>query len=246
MLDRLFRRLEQFGPLSDAERQALAEAIYGVREVPADRDLVRQGDCPTHSFVILEGFASRYKLLSDGRRQIISFEIAGDLCDPNCYFLGESDYSIGTLSPCKLASISHQAIGEITETFPRLTLLLWRHTMIDATFFYGWVSDGRQPSAYERIAHLLCETLLRLKAVGLAPEGSFELPLNQLKIADLLGLTPVHVNRTVKALREEGLVTMERETVTIRNWEALRNAGPSHSNYLYLNSRPDARATAGA
>ena len=97
----------------------------------------------------------------------------------------------------------------------------------------------------DRVAHLMCDMLLRLKAVGLAPEGSFELPLNLLKIGDLLELTPVHVHRTTKALRDEGLITMECGTVTIPDWVSLKNAGNLNLDYLHLNSRPSTRPTAG-
>ncbi len=179
MSNPLVRKLEQFGSLSAEEERVLTDATSNVQEVRADEDLVHEGDRPTESVLILEGFACRYKVLADGRRQIMGFEIAGDLCDINSFLLGESDHSIGTLTPCKIARVPHQALREITERHPRLARLLWRSTMVDAAIFRAWMTNIGQRSAYERISHLFCETLLRLKAVGLAVEGSFEMPTTQ-------------------------------------------------------------------
>lgn len=244
MLDHLLRGLEQFGPLTPAEKQVLTEATGEVREVRADRDLVHEGDHPTNCIVIFEGFAARYKMLSDGRRQIIAFEIAGDLCDLNSFLLGESDHSITTLTPCKIANIPHRAIREITEGHPRLARLLWRRTMIDAAIFHAWVTNIGQRSARGRIAHLLCETLLRLEAAGLAVDGSFELPITQAELGDALGLTAVHVNRTLQDLRREGLVAIQGGKVTIREWQALKKTADFNPSYLHLDSRPEARPAA--
>src|SRR5918998_3387086 len=126
----VIRKIETFTALSDEEKRALVSALGPAKEVGADEDIVFDGDRPSHSCVILEGFACRYKLLEDGRRQIMSFQIAGDMCDLHSFILGEMDHSIGTLTPCKIAFIPHSALSDLIETYPRIARALWHDTLV--------------------------------------------------------------------------------------------------------------------
>jgi CRP-like cAMP-binding protein len=175
----LIRKLERYGQLSAEERQVLEDAPSSEKQFRADQDMVREGERPSHCILILDGFACRYKLLANGKRQIMAFEIAGDLCDLNSFLLGELDHSIGTLTPCTVALIPHTTIRDITERYPRISRALWRSTLIDAAIFRAWMINIGRREAYERVAHLFCETLLRLKAVGLATDSNYDLPVTQ-------------------------------------------------------------------
>jgi CRP-like cAMP-binding protein len=233
----LIRHLEQFGPLSHAEKQALAGAATRVRSFGPDQDLVSDGDYPTDCKLILNGYACTYKLLPDGRRQIMSFQIPGDICDLQGFFLGEMDHAIGTLTAGRIAIISHEELLDLTQTYPRIARALSQSAFVDAAIFREWMVGIGRRSAYARIAHLLCEMGLRLKAVGLNQDDSYELPVTQAELADALGLTSVHVNRTLQQLRRQGLITLRGGTVTLSDPEGLARAGQFDSGYLYVGRR---------
>jgi CRP-like cAMP-binding protein len=232
MADLLIRNLEQFGPLGDAEKQALKAATTTVRPFRSDQDLVTDGERPHDCKLILEGFACRYKLLEDGRRQILSFHIPGDVVDLEGLLCGEMDHSIGTLSHGRMAVVPHAVMLDLTETYPRIARALWRTTLLDAAVFRQWLVGIGRRSAHARIAHLLCEMRLRLDAVGLSRNGSYDLPVTQIELADALGLSAVHVNRTLQALRSEGLITLQGGKVTIEDWDGLQAAGEFDATYL--------------
>jgi CRP-like cAMP-binding protein len=232
----LILKLQHIGPLSREEERAIEQAIARTRHVAARQDIVSDGESPTDSSLILEGFACRYKLLPEGRRQISSFQIPGDFCDIQSFVLDRMDHSVGTLTPCRIAVIPHKTILQITETYPRIARALWKETLVDAAVYREWLASVGRRSAYRRIAHLLCEVLTRLRAVGLTHNGSAALPVTQADIADSLGLSVVHVNRTLQQLRGEGLITWRNGTLVVHDWERLEEAGEFEPSYLQLKS----------
>jgi CRP-like cAMP-binding protein len=195
---------------------------------------VRDGSRPGACTLILEGFACRYKLLPDGKRQIMSFQIPGDVCDLQSFLLERMDHAIGALEACKVGLIPHAVMREITDEHPRITRALWKDTLIESSVFREWIASiGRRP-AYARIAHVMCEILLRLKAVGLADDGSCRLPITQADFADALGLSIVHVNRTLQQLRADGLISLSGSVLVVHDWQRLRKAGEFDDTYLHL------------
>lgn len=228
--------LEAYAKLSEEDR-ALLGALTGktVRQIGARRDLVREGDRPRAVHVVLEGWGCRYKQLPDGRRQVVSFFIPGDLCDANVFILEEMDHSIGAITPMKYAEIGPEDFEALMTQSPRITQALWWHELVVASVQREWTTNVGQRSAYERIAHLLCELFLRLRAVGRTRGKSCEFPLTQNDLADATGLTAVHVNRTVQELRKEGLITLEKRSLTIHHLDALLTACMFNPNYLHLN-----------
>jgi CRP-like cAMP-binding protein len=230
----LVRKLEQFTPLSEPEKRALQTAPIRVREVPARSDLVVEGDCPTDISLLSEGFACRYKLLGDGRRQIMAFLIPGDICDLRALLLGRMDHGVAALSRCQISHISHQKLFEIVERHPRIGLGLWRDTMLDGAIYRQWLTNVGRRSAYQRIAHLLCEVWWRLQAVGRTRGGTYELPVTQTDIGDAMGLSVVHVNRTLQQLRADGLISLRSNVVVVLDWRRLQEAGEFDPAYLQL------------
>jgi CRP-like cAMP-binding protein len=227
----------QFGWLSPEEKQAIRDAATRIRSFGPDEDLVSLGDHPTDCKLILSGYACAYKLLLDGRRQILSFEIPGDICDLPAFFLERMDHAIGTLTSGNVAIIPHEVLLDLTQTYPRIARALSHSILVDAATAREWMVRLGRRTAYERIAHLLCELWLRLDAVGLTQGGNFKLPVTQARLADALGLTPVHVNRILKQLRGSGLITLRGGTVRITDWEGLRIAGEFTPDYLYLGQK---------
>lgn len=233
MLDPFIRKLEALAPLSDEDKRALEQVLGSTRRVDANRDLVREGDRPADCQLIVAGFACRHRTLEDGRRQIMSFEIAGDLCDLHGLLLGEADYSVTTLTPCTVVPVPRRTLLEWTGGRPAISRALWRTTLVDAAISREWVVNVGRRTAYQRTAHLLCEMVQRLRSAGLANGHACELPLTQVELADALGLTAVHVNRSLQQLRGEGLIGFGGGTLTVRNWRELKQAGGFKPGYLH-------------
>ncbi|WP_159349768.1 Crp/Fnr family transcriptional regulator [Roseomonas harenae] len=231
----LIRKLQQFTKLSSDERQVLEQvAAEGVRQLGTREDIIREGDKPQALNLILSGWACRYKHLEDGRRQIIAFFLPGDLCDNHVFVLREMDHSVGTLTPVTFAQIPRRRIDEITLEYPRVTQALWWESLVNTAIQREWTVSLGQRDALERMAHLLCELFLRLRSVGLTQENRCELPLTQSELADAMGLSTVHVNRTLQELRAANLIVLKGRTLTIPDLDALQSAGQFNPNYLHL------------
>lgn len=229
----LIRKLEQFGTLSEQEKLAVEGAALAIRRIEGDRDLVREGDRPAHCPLLLDGFACRYKTLENGQRQIMAFHVPSDLCDLTSLLLGKLDYSIGTLTPASVVLIPHATLLGWANGMPGLNQLLWRATLVDAAMAREWMVNVGRRTAYQRTAHLLCELALRMRLAGLAQGPACDMPLTQMELADALGLTSVHVNRTLQWLRSEGLIEFGGGTLTVWNWGELKRAAGFDPTYLH-------------
>jgi CRP-like cAMP-binding protein len=226
----LIKRLHTGGSLAADETQALMSIIRPRGQVSRHNDIVLEGISPDHCTLILSGLACRYKLLPDGGRQIHAFKIVPDLY---CFILGFTDHAISALTACDVAAISHHDLQQITRRFPNLARALWRETLIDAAIAREWLTGLGRRDAYACAAHLICEQYHRMKAVGLAGNGILELPVTQTEIADALGLSTVHVNRTMKTLSRKGLIGYDNRRIAILDREALQRAGEFEPAYLH-------------
>jgi CRP-like cAMP-binding protein len=233
---RLIRKLEHGVTLGNEEKRALEEACNSVQRFAARDELVKEGDPAQAVHLVLDGYACRYKLLSDGRRQIIGYFLPGDLCDVRVCVLKRIDHSIGTLSVLKAAVLSRDNVLGLIERFPRLARAFWWTTLVDESITREWVVNVGHRTAFERAAHLFCEIFARLQAVGLATENSCELPVTQTELADALALSAVHVNRVLMEMRHTGLVTFRAQRLTIHDHDALRSVAGFNPAYLYLDS----------
>jgi CRP-like cAMP-binding protein len=229
----LISKLGSFTDLSDEDRElieCLSDNVTGHR---AGRDLIREGERPELVFLLLEGWAYRYKVLPDGQRQIMAFLLPGDLCDVHIFILEAMDHSLGLLSDAKVAAIPKQRILEITERRPNLARALWWSTLVDEAVLREWLVNIGRRDAYYRIAHLFAELYLRMDMVGLADGQSFNLPLTQEALGDTLGLTAVHVNRMLAALAADGLITRQKRHIGIADWSKMRIAADFDPIYLH-------------
>lgn len=218
---------------SDLDARLLDSVPMSVRDVGRDQDLVREGDHSPHCIVLIEGFACRYRTLSDGRRQIVSFHVSGDFLDLQGYLLDRLDHGIGTLTPSKIGQIPHSAIEELLKS-PTITRWLWRETVIDGAIHREWLVNVGRRNAYQRVAHIFCELVTRLQAVGLARNGACDLPLTQGELADATGLSTVHVNRVIQELRRDGLIILRGRVFSALDWEGLKRAAEVDPHYLEL------------
>src|ERR1700712_1273887 len=233
-LSLLFKRIELRDPLSSEERAILEAAVDRTFSVAAKQDIVREGDRPVWSTVLLSGFVTRYRMLPDGGRQITAIHVPGDFIDLQSFPLKLMDHSLGALTDCSLATMPHSALTEITETQPHLTRILWKLSLLDSALHREWlVAMGGMPSV-SHLAHLFCEMYLRLKIVGLAGDNSFQFAVNQQELADTLGISAVHVNRVMQELRAEGVIQFDGKVGTILDWNRLVDFGQFDDKHLHL------------
>ena len=230
--------------LSNEDRALLERASAFRRKVDAGQQIIGEGDEPDRVNLILEGFACRAKTLQGGERQIMALLVPGDFCDLHVAILSEMDHAIRTLSPCTLVQIPKETIAQLLSSSPALTRALWWATLVDAAVVREWlVSMGRR-SSEQQMAHLFCELFIRLRAVGLTTGDSYAFPLSQEEIADVLGLSLVHVNRVVQRLRGEGLIKWAQRRITIPDFQRLAAFAGFSENYLHLGPAADLDAAA--
>src|SRR3954452_6766976 len=180
----LIHKLESILVLSDDEKDVLRKLSGTIKTVGPRQDLVREGDRPSACCLILDGFAYRYKLTHDGKRQIFSFHIPGDIPDLQSLHIDVMDHSLSSLTACKVMFIPHEIVCDLMRRCPRIGDAFWRETLIDAAVFREWIMNLGRREAYGRMAHLLCEFYVRLRAVGLTTDHSYEFPLTQAELAD--------------------------------------------------------------
>ncbi len=232
----VIRKLQAFGPLPAASEAALRVLAEGRQKfVAARRDVIREGDDPREVNLIIDGWACSYKMLDDGRRQIIAFFLPGDLCDMYVYILSKMDHSIASLTPLRFARISGQALEQLGDTHPRvLRALLWE-SLVTSSIQREWAVNLGQRTAYEGLAHLLCELFLRLRNVGLVEADQCHFPLTRAILADALGLTETHLGRMLKRLSDAKLITFRRRTLTVHDLKTLKAVAGFNANYLHQN-----------
>ncbi|MCE8016264.1 Crp/Fnr family transcriptional regulator [Halomonas sp. MCCC 1A17488] len=230
----LIRKWESVFSLSEEETQAIRDLPVHTMVFESNQDIVRIGDCPLHSFLVLKGFASSYKLTTVGDRQIMALHIPGDIPDLQNLYLKRIDCSIVSITPCTIGFFQLEDLRHICKRFPRISAAFWRETLVDASILREWVVNIGRRDAYTRIAHLLCEFLVRLQAVGLVENGTFHFPITQANLADATGISAVHMSRALKALRENGLIQTSRMHLAVPDLERLKEAGEFDPHYLHL------------
>ena len=238
MIDKLLLKMRRRDDVSAEEEAILRDAVSDVKDVGADVTVVRADVDLSVSNILIDGLMCRYKDLGNGERQITELHVPGDFVDLHSFSLKRLDHNVMSLVPSRIALVPHDRILAITETQPHLTRLLWFMTTLDAAIHREWqLSLGRRTSL-ARIAHLFCELHARLEVAGLTDGPSYRLPLTQVDLAECLGLTPIHVNRTLRELRTEGLVTFRSKLVSIDNYGSLKRVAEFNPDYLFLDKRP--------
>lgn len=228
-------RLQAYTKLSSDDRASIDRlSRTSVRKYGARRDLVREGEKPRSVFLMLEGWACRYKQLPDGRRQIVAFFVPGDICDMEIYILKEMDHSVGSLTAVRAAEISQDDFDRLMLDHPRVTQALHWDLLVTVAVQREWTLNIGQRTAYERLAHLFCELFLRLQVVGLTRGDTCDLPITQADLADATGLTSVHVNRMLQDMRRDGLIELQNRQLRVPDLAALMDAAMFTPNYLHL------------
>lgn len=233
----LILKLESLATLSADDRAVLERISAEPHLVPAGTDLIREGDKPDGVYLILGGIACRYKRRASGARQIMAYLVPGDYCDLDVALLRAMDHSIGTLSACHVVRISLDTIQNLLRDHPGITHALRLTTLVDEATLREWLVNVGRRAADERIAHLMCELLLRLRAVGQTAGDGYALPITQEDLADTTGLTSVHVNRTLGSLKQRGLIALSGGMLQIVDLAGLEALAEFKPNYLHLGGR---------
>jgi CRP-like cAMP-binding protein len=233
-IEGLVRKLRARDTLSAEEEEVLRAAVSETRSCRAGKVIIRSGTLLTESTLLIEGIICRYKDLANGDRQIQELQVAGDFVDLHGFLLKRLDHNIATVTPCRIAAVPHVRLKRITEEYPHLARMLWFSTLLDASIHREMILSIGRRTALARIAHLICELTVRLSVVGLADRQGFDLPITQLDLGDATGLTSVHVNRMLKQLRDQNIMTFRGNRVTIHDWDGLMAVAEFTPDYLHI------------
>jgi len=235
VLERMVQKLSTRARLDTDDRQAILALPFVERSYHATTYVVREGDAPRrYCDFISEGFAFRQKLTANGGRQIVSVHLAGDFIDLQHLFLNIADHSVQALTELKVVGVERKALQRIALDRPAIGSALWIDALVDSSIYREWVMNIGRRDARARIAHLLCEVSVRMRAADLISEEKFELPLTQEQLADAVGLTPVHVNRTLKSLVDDGVVYRDKRYISFTDWGAIVGIAGFNPLYLHL------------
>ena len=215
MANAFIDKLRSFAPLGKEEVAALASATDSPRLYAARQDLIREGDQPGPVFVMLEGWAFRYKILPKGTRQIIAFLLPGDCCDLHTNMLSVMDHSIQAVTAAKVALIPRTGMDSMMDAHANIARAMYIAQLVDEGTLRSWIVSMGRRSSIERVAHLMCELYLRAAPSADVGVGNVALPLSQVVLADALGMTPVHINRVLKVLRTSGAMEINRRSLVI-------------------------------
>ena len=230
----MVRKLEYFRPLEEDDRAAVLALPHSLKTIEPRAYIVREGDKPTHACLLRSGFVYRHKIVADGARQICAIHMTGDIVDLQNSLLGTADHNVQALTRAEVASIPREAIRDIAFARPAVGMALWFETLVDGSIFREWIANVGRRNARTRLAHLLCEFSLRLEAAGVGKHDDYTLPMSQEQLADCTGLTAVHINRTLRGLELDGVISRTSRSVTVDDWKRLAEEGDFSSAYLHL------------
>jgi len=234
-LDLMVHKLGTRSELSAADRSAILALPYVQRTYHASSYVVREGEPPrTYCDLIQDGFAYRQKLTSAGSRQIVSLHMRGDFLDLQHLFLNMADHNVQALTELKVVAVEREALQAIALNRPAIGRAMWIDSLVDSSIYREWVMNVGRRDARARISHVLCEFALRMKAAGFPDDNGYELPLTQEQLADVVGLTPVHVSRTLKSLELDGIVNRAKRFIGFKDWHAAAAVGDFNALYLHL------------
>lgn len=219
--------------LTDDDLVALEDAADPVRDLSARTTLIQEGDAVSVSTYLVEGFMCRYLDDRRGERQLIAVHAPGDFVDLHAYPLKRLDHDVATITDCRIAQVPHCRLDEIMDKRPAMSKLLWFSTLLDAAMHRKWIFCLGRFGAINRVGHFFCEMEIKLRFVGLSDGSNFHLPMTQVDLAEACGMTPVHINRMLRELRERRLLHMQGNQVTILDRKALYQLCEFNPDYLY-------------
>lgn len=242
MFTERFLRDKRGASLEADERARIEATISEVKTFGPRKIVARAGEPLTTSTLLLEGIMSRYLDDRNGLRQLVAIHFPGDFLDLHAFPLKVLDHDVATLTTATVATVPHAEIEAIAEEMPQLIRKLWFATLLDAAIHRAWLFRLGRLDATGRVAHFLCETNARLFSAGLSDGRRFALALTQADLAEICGLTTVHVNRVMRQLREEQLCLFRSSLVEILDPAGLANRAQFDPAYLYIDDDSQLRS----
>jgi CRP-like cAMP-binding protein len=223
-MDQLFTKLERVTALSDDDRSGLLALFSDTHHFKKGGNILREGEQPEHLHVLIDGWAAQCVALVDGSRQTTAL-------------LKRLDHGVVALTPVTIGTARRERLIALLLDRPNVARAFWQTTLVDAAVLRSWLVNIAHRDSYRRIAHLMCELHTRLSCLGLVSGSTCVVPLTQQQLGNALGLTPVHVNRMLRRLRNEGLMEFRKRTLTLHNIAELQEVANFDSGYLHI--RPD-------
>jgi CRP-like cAMP-binding protein len=234
----LIASLERRDALSDEERQALRDLPWRLKRYGDNDEIVAEAERPTESCLLVDGLAARSRQLSNGNRQLTALHVPGDFVDLHGFFLKVMDHAVIALTPVTVAFVPHRDVQRVAAEMPHLARMLFMTVAIDAAIQRNWIACMGRMEPIRHLAYMVCEVYKRLEVVGRVENGAFEFPMTQAEIADLVGLSIVHTNRTLQDLRATGFATWKGNRIVIRDWDGLAKLAEFDPTYLNLFHHP--------
>lgn len=233
-LQGFLQRLLLRSRLTPEEQSAILNLRSHAAQVSGHRDVVSPGQVVDHACLVVDGLVGRFDQMKDGSRQITALHIPGDMCDLHSVVSPVAAWGLGAITTSTILHVPHEELRAAAVAYPAIALAFWRDTTADASVLAKWIANVGRKDALARLAHLLCEVGVRMEQAGLGARRSYSLPITQAQLADALGLTAVHVNRQLRALREGGLVRTDQRTVQIENWGKLAEIAEFDPEFLLI------------
>ena len=234
----LIRKLKEHSQLNQDDRDAIRSLSCAIRTLQPNEDLIRQGDDPSVSALVVSGMVARYHLLRNGKRQYLSYHLTGDMPDSQALFIERMDHAVCAIGAASVALIPHKGLLALFKQRPPVSFAIWRETLIDAAIFREAITNNSARTTTARMAHFFCELFYRAKASGLTEDEFFVAPITLVQLGETLGLSIATVNRTLQDLRKSRAMEFQRGALHVRNWERLRKLAQFNPSYLHLKKPP--------
>lgn len=231
---RLFAGLNTIADVSLMQKELLAKLPLRLVSLSEGADVLREGEAPTDSCLVLSGVMCRYKIVGDGRRQIVSLHLPGDLPDLQGLYLDNADHGLSAMSASRVALIPNEALRRLIAENPSVGVLLAKMIAVDGSILREWIANIGRRDAAQRMAHLICEFFVRMRALGFAEDKIVSLPLTQSELGDATGILAVHVNRVMQLLRGRGLISSRGNHHRVDDWPGLKRMGDFNPAYLHM------------
>jgi CRP-like cAMP-binding protein len=238
----LIHKLREHSRLSGEDIDEICSLSYSTKELKPNEDLIRQGDDPSVSALVLSGLVARYHLLQNGGRQYLSFHMAGDMPDSQSLFIDQMDHAVCAMGTALVASLPHRELLALFKRRPSVGFAIWRETLVDAAIFREAITNNSARSMPTRMAHLFCELFYRARASGLTAGSTYLAPISLVQLGEVLGMSIATVNRTMHELRTSRAMDFQNGELTVKNWQQLTEIGDFDPHYLHLKKAASTRA----
>jgi CRP-like cAMP-binding protein len=237
-LQTLLRKLKEHSRLTAEDMATINALSHTVRELKSNEDLIRQGDDPDVSAVVVSGMVARYHLLQNGVRQYLSFHMAGDMPDSQALFIDKMDHAVCAIGPAAIVSIPHKELLATFNRRPSIAFAIWRETLIDAAIFREAITNNSARTMPARMGHLFCELFYRARASGLTHGNTLVAPISLVQLGETLAMSIATVNRTLQDLRASQAVDFQRGRLQVKDWKRLVEIAQFSPDYLHQKKSP--------